>query len=683
MKLLNHLQTETSPYLLQHVHNPVDWYPWGPEALERAVAEDKPIIVSIGYSTCHWCHVMERESFEDQQVAAFMNAHFVNIKVDREERPDIDAIYMEACQLISGSGGWPLNCFLTPDLKPFFAGTYYPPQDAYGKPSWMNVLRHMADAFRNKRTMVEDQAVRLQSFIAESDDKLLLDTWELETTSALSSRLLIDELYYKIRERFDRQHGGFGAAPKFPGTMSLHFLLCYAHLTQNEEAIAHVVLSLEKMIKGGIYDQLEGGFSRYSTDVEWLAPHFEKMLYDNALICSLAADTYKITANPWCLKAIMETFAFLQTYFKNEEGLFYAAMDADSEGVEGKYYVWTAEEIANIVGEDFTLFAAYFDVRPDGNWEHVNILHVSDELSNVASKLGLSPEAAMQSIETCQKKLVEVRGKRIAPSIDTKVILGWNALLVTSFAKAYEATEASEYLVAATDLANNLINQFKNQDKSRYFHSICDGKPSTEGFLEDYAFLIAALLDLYKVSQDEKYLEEAISLVDYVNGAFLDEQKGLYFMNSQEVTDVLLRKKEIYDNATPSGNSTMALNLFKCYYFTQNEYYKTLASRMIMQTKDAIKKYTPSFARWAEAALWHYYTPTEVGVVGPAYLSVVQQLNRQFHPLLLISGKHEAHTMSKLVEDKLADVPANVYICKDGSCRQPLNDVQTVISELF
>ncbi len=683
MKTLNHLEGQTSPYLLQHVSNPVDWYPWSNEALERAKNEDKPIIVSIGYSTCHWCHVMERESFEDQQVADFMNAHFVNVKVDREERPDLDSIYMEACQLISGSGGWPLNCFLTPELKPFFAGTYYPPKDAYGKPSWLNVLRHMADAFANKRSMVEDQASRLQGFIAESDEKLLNDAFAPAATSGLGNRMFVDDLYYNIRERFDRLNGGFGGAPKFPGTMSLHYLLCYYHLTKNEEALNHVVFSLEKMIKGGIYDQLEGGFSRYATDVEWLAPHFEKMLYDNALICNLAAETYKITGNSWCIKAISETFEFLNVHFKSPEGGYFSAIDADSEGVEGKYYVWNATEIADLLGADYELFAAYYDVQPAGNWEHSTILRIVDDLKGLAERMGMSVEIAAVKLDTCRKLLASHRMKRIAPSIDRKIILGWNALLASSFAKGYEATLVPRYLTDAIELMDSLVLLFKSKVNGSYNHSYTSSKLSTEAFLDDYAYLIAALLDVYKISQSQKYLQEAIFLVDYLNQFFLDRDKGMYFMNAATVTDVLMRKKELYDNATPSGNSTMAVNLFKCYYFTQNEEYRTLATRMMLQTQEATKKYTTSFARWAEAAMWCYYPATEVGVLGPQFLPLVAQLNQQFHPLILIAGSEVPQTGNKLLEDKLADVPAKIYICTEGTCQAPIQDVQEAISRLF
>ena len=448
----NQLCDETSPYLLQHAHNPVDWYAWKEAAFAKARAEDKPILVSIGYSTCHWCHVMERESFEDEQVAAFMNAHFVNIKVDREERPDVDQIYMEACQVISGGGGWPLNCFLTPDGRPFFAGTYYPPQPMYNRPSWLQILENLAVAFKTKRTVVEEQADKMTEIIRGSDEQLIKRFTKKEGAGStledfgsglreigLLNKSFLTTSYKGLERQFDREAGGFGGAPKFPGSMNLAWLLEYNHYTQEADAVEHALLSLDKMIMGGIYDQIGGGFSRYATDKFWLVPHFEKMLYDNALIVSVLADAYKITKHPLYQETIEETLGFVLREMTDPEGGFYSAYDADSEGVEGKYYVWTKEEVEAVLGPNAALFCSFYDVTSEGNWEEHSILHREACFEAFAENKGLNLDVLKQTMSDCRRKLYETRSGRIKPGLDDKILLSWNALMVSAFAKSHEA----------------------------------------------------------------------------------------------------------------------------------------------------------------------------------------------------------------------------------------------------
>ena len=446
---MNHLIKETSPYLLQHANNPVDWYAWKPEAFARAKAEDKPILVSIGYSTCHWCHVMEHESFENQTVAAFMNAHFVCIKVDREERPDVDQIYMEACQIISGNGGWPLNCFLLPDGRPFFAGTYYPPTSAYGRPSWTQVLKNLSDAYVHKREIVEQQAEQLTDMIRNSDKNHVknkdnteggnFQTFEGDVTNVFD-RDYLNNAFYAMRERFDRVEGGWGGAPKFPSTMSIQFLLDYYFYTKNEEALAHAELSLQKMIQGGIYDQIGGGFARYATDRAWLIPHFEKMLYDNALLISVISDAYKLTKRDIYSETIEETLTFIQREMSHTEGGFFSAYDADSEGVEGKFYVWQKAEIEAALGEEAALFCEFYDVSEEGNWEENNILWRQKSYSEFVTEKGIDATILKEKLRICRKKLFDIREKRIKPGLDDKILLSWNALMISAFARGLRSS---------------------------------------------------------------------------------------------------------------------------------------------------------------------------------------------------------------------------------------------------
>ena len=513
---MNQLSKETSPYLLQHAHNPVHWYAWKPEAFEKARREDKPILVSIGYSTCHWCHVMERESFENQSVADFMNQHFVCIKVDREERPDVDQIYMEACQVISGSGGWPLNCFLTPDTRPFFAGTYYPPQPSYGRPSWQQILQNMAGAYQQKRDIVEEQADKLTEIIRGADKTFVKTTGfdvkigkNDENTeggyfSEIFNQNLLDKIFDNLTDRFDHQEGGFGGAPKFPSTMSIQYLLDYYFYTKNETALKHAELSLIKMIQGGIYDQIGGGFARYATDRAWLIPHFEKMLYDNALLIQVIADAYKLTKKDIYRETIEETLNFILREIQNTEGVFFSAYDADSEGVEGKFYVWTKEEIDAILGEESPLFCAFYDVTNEGNWEENTILWRQRSYEAFAESEKIDVSELKNRMAIARQKLYVVRNKRIKPSLDDKILLSWNALMISGFAKAYEALNmekndipkigAEGYRKTAINALEFILANFKNPEGG-YFHTYKNGQAQYAAFLEDYAYLIEALLD--------------------------------------------------------------------------------------------------------------------------------------------------------------------------------------------
>jgi len=667
----NRLAKETSPYLLQHAHNPVDWYPWGEEALQRAKAENKPILVSIGYSACHWCHVMERESFEDEQVAAYMNQHFINIKIDREERPDIDAIYMDAVQVLTGAGGWPLNCFLTPDARPFYGGTYYPPVSKYQRPSWIQVLHSLSDAFNNKRNTVEDQANQIMAYLEKSDTTL---TDKIATKPKRPENFdLLRDIFYEIRARFDGLEGGFGSAPKFPGTMSLSFLLKYYHNTKNtpgsnaHEALAHVELSLDKMIRGGIYDQ-----------------HFEKMLYDNALLVHLLADSYKVTKKPLYKTTIEETLTYIQREMTSQEGGFYAAQDADSEGVEGKFFVWNKLEIETILGEDANLFCHFYDVTEQGNWEENNILHRTDSLKEYVEQNDLDFVQTRNKLNTFREKLFQHREKRIKPGLDDKILLGWNALMCTGFAKAYEATQHDMYRQIVKDNLAFIFNKFQQEEGSiALYHTYKNGTAKYEAFLDDYAFLIAALLDAYEIIFDTRYIDKASQLTDFVIEKFFDKTHQLFYYTSDNQTDVIVRQRQIYDNATPSGNSTMVSNLQRLGLILGREDYTEIAENMLQKMHHAIVNYPTSFGRWAEALASQVYPYAEIAVIGKSAENMAAQINEQYIPHKVIMAVQEEDETYPLLLGKYAEADETLtYICRNYACQAPVETLEEVIETL-
>lgn len=669
---MNRLQHETSPYLRQHAHNPVDWYAWKPEAFGRAKAEDKPILVSIGYSTCHWCHVMERESFEDEQVAAFMNEHFINIKVDREERPDVDQIYMEACQAISGSGGWPLNCFLTPDGRPFFAGTYYPPRPAHNRPSWPQLLQYISEAFHTRREEVEDQANQLTEAIRKSDtvflkkDALQIPAEELFTPALAAS------MYKALMQQADTSHGGFGGAPKFPAAMSLRYLLDYHFLTGEEDALAHVELSLKKMILGGIYDQLGGGFARYSTTRDWLVPHFEKMLYDNALLVGLLADACRLKPDHLYKEAIEETLAFIDREMTSPEGGFYSALDADSEGVEGKFYVWTKQEIDDILGEDAPLFNDYYGVSEEGNWEGVNILHRGFRLRSTR-RSGLSE---------AETRLFNERAKRIHPGLDDKVLLGWNALMVTACCKAYAALGRPACLQMAERNIQFLIEKFAEGEGPAMYHTYKEGKGQYDAFLEDYALLIEALIELFSINQDTSLLQRAGEYADHLIAGFLDPDSKLFYFTGAQQEDIILRRKDLYDSATPSGNSTMAHNLHRLGILLGRDDFTRLSVDMLRQVKGSVERYPSSFARWARALLYRVYPMQEVAVVGQNAEGHAKALNAAFVPNMVLMAATAADEAYPLLAGKGTGGDTNIYVCREYACQRPVKTVEEALEQM-
>ncbi len=660
----NRLQHETSPYLLQHAHNPVDWYPWGDEALERAVKEDKPILVSIGYSACHWCHVMERESFEDDETARIMNEHFINIKIDREERPDLDHIYMEAVQMIAGNGGWPLNVFLTPDKKPFYGGTYFPPVRAFNRASWKEVLKGVSALFKDRRSEVEEQAKDLTGQItnanaytkfSEGSDDLLL--------SGKDAR----EIFETIMKQADTQWGGFSHAPKFPQTFIINFLLRYHHYTSDRAALDHALLSLDKMIEGGIYDQLGGGFARYSTDREWLAPHFEKMLYDNALIIISLSDAYALTKRETYRMIVEETVGFIQRELMNEAGGFYSALDADSEGVEGKFYVWTYEEVKEILGEHAEEFCKYYDITPEGNWEGKSIPR---------RYLRGTSEAPPRHL---RGELLEHRNRRVRPQLDDKVLLGWNALMIIALCKASAVFSVGEYRDLAIRnyrfIAQNL--QDKNEPLN-YYHTWKENKPKYPAFLEDYASLIHACIALQELTSDQEYLLHARELTEHVISKFKAPEGDFYFTSSDQ-KDVLLRKKEIYDGAVPSGNSSMAAALtYLGITFGENKF-RELALQMLGNYRHIIAKYPTSFGNWLNLLMDLSVGFNEVVITGRQSGSLRDEFLKEYIPNKVfqsVDGTGFQADQFPLLDGRAGNGDPKIFVCRDYTCALPVCTVK-------
>lgn len=676
---MNRLQYETSPYLLQHANNPVDWYAWKPEAFEKAKLEDKPILVSIGYSTCHWCHVMEHESFENEQVAAFMNEHFVNIKVDREERPDVDQIYMEACQILTGSGGWPLNCFLMPDGRPFFAGTYYPPEPRYNRNSWIQVLQSMAHAYAERRSVVENQADRLINTIRGSDQVFFRSELD-DTNNQPDGPGQVESIYEKITQSFDKKNGGYGGAPKFPAAMTLRFLLDYHFYTGQQEALDQVSFTLQKMIRGGIYDQLGGGFARYATDSAWLIPHFEKMLYDNALLISLLSNLNKVRPQALFESTIRESLAFIEREMTSPEGGFYAALDADSEGEEGKFYVWDKWEIDDILGEAAQLFCDFYGVTESGNWEGKNILWQPEDLEAFAKARQLSPENLRERLKEQGQQLLKHRSKRIRPGLDDKILLDWNGLMCSAYANAYETLQEEKYRAIAIKNLDFLLDRFQGRDTQELFHSYKDGKAQNPAYLNDYANLIAALLDVFHITGTLKYLDQAGSFSDLVIQNFLDVEQKLFYFTKADQQDIPLRKKELYDSSVPSGNATMAHNLLRLGILLDKEEYLALADEMLMKMQDAIIKYPTSFAHWASGLMYRIYPGAEVAIVGQQARALTAEFLQYFIPNCVLMSSIDANSSYPLLSGKSGLADTNIYVCQNYSCQLPVKTVQSAIS---
>lgn len=658
---MNHLIHETSPYLLQHAHNPVDWYPWGEEALSRAIREDKPILVSIGYAACHWCHVMERESFENEEVAAYMNEHFINIKIDREERPDLDHIYMDAVQTMTGSGGWPLNVFLTPSTRPFYGGTYFPPQRAFNRPSWMETLESVVLAFQNRRNEIDAQADNLTIHLVESGSFGLNN----ENTFIPDAGIL-HTIYEGLMKTADREWGGFGKPPKFPQTFSLTFLLRHAWLSGETPAFEMAALSIDKMIQGGLYDQLGGGFARYSTDREWLAPHFEKMLYDNALLLMLIAEIYQQKKEPRYLEVIRETMDFIQREMMHERKGFYAALDADSEGVEGKFYTWSKLEIEKILGKSADQFCSLFGVTEKGNWEHTNILHVNGPL--------------YEGWQEDREKMLRARSMRIRPALDDKIILGWNALMNAAVSKAFSVSGEEGYRQLAIANMQFLWKEFYDEEQDRFYHTWKNGAAKYPAFLDDLSLLAEALMRLQEITGDNEWLKKAASVMDIIIRDFSDEAELFFYFSSRQQTDLIVRKKELYDGALPSGNAVIALLLHRLGIIYEHPGWRERSLRMLGSLQKVIIKYPGSFGHWA-SVLQEVLTGTEEIVVAGAESSRLhEQLLAFYIPcrIILIAGR--INDEIPLLMGKKASGETCVSLCRNNTCYPTVFSAEELMS---
>ncbi len=663
----NDLINSTSPYLQQHARNPVNWQEWGEKALSQAKKEDKPILVSIGYSSCHWCHVMEKESFEDTAVARIMNEHFVNIKVDREERPDVDQVYMDAVQAMGLNGGWPLNVFLTPDQKPFYGGTYFP------KAGWVNLLTSVADAFEKNRAKIDESAEEFtKSLQAKESEKYRLEGTDFRLTAEE-----IDSTYENLRKKFDPIDGGIRKSPKFPMPSVWQYLAIYASQSGNEDALTHLEFTLEKIADGGIYDHIGGGFARYSTDEEWHVPHFEKMLYDNGQLLSLYANGFKLTSNPKFESTIKETIEWMKREMYDPSGGFYSALDADSEGEEGKFYVWTYDEIKKLAGKDSAMIQEYYDVRKGGNWEGKNALRVVISEQEILDKYKLSSSEFASKIHLFKQEALKERSSRIRPGLDNKIIAGWNGLALTGLLDSYQALQDSSILNLATDNAIFLKGLVKNDKLYRF------PDKDLEGFMEDYSAVIQSFIKYYETTFDRSYLDLALTLTKRVNEAFYDETENLYYFNSEENATLIARKKELFDNVIPSSNSMMAWNLVHLGTHLYDDQLIKKGRQILAQARELVIQEPEYMSNWALLAMELASDISEIIIVGPEADQYANQMNQRFMPNKIISATKEETDLPPFTLKTAMDEKTTIYVCYDKSCKRPVTDVDAALNQIM
>lgn len=662
----NSLINASSPYLLQHAYNPVNWYEWGPEALQKAKDENKLILVSIGYSACHWCHVMERESFENHEVAEVMNQHYVCIKVDREERPDIDQIYMLAIQLMTGSGGWPLNCICLPDQRPIYGGTYFKKTD------WINVLLSVADMWKNEPGKAIQYADRLTEGVQQAE-KIIPNVKVDEYT-----RAHLTEIIEPWKRYFDMGEGGYNRAPKFPLPNNWQFMLRYSHLMEDDGTHVSALLTLEKMAMGGIYDHVGGGFARYSVDGNWHVPHFEKMLYDNGQLISLYAEAYQYSKSELFKDIAEETIVWLEREMKSADGLFYSALDADSEGVEGKFYVWDKSEFDAVVGDDAALLADYFNVVEEGNWEEeqTNILLRKFDEQEYADVKGLTVMSLQQKIKAAKHKLLNERSKRVRPGLDDKCLTAWNAMAIKGLAESAGIFDHTHYYDVAKRAAAFILDNLKTSDGGLY-RNFKNNKATIPGFLDDYAFFIEALITLYQYDFDEKWLEEAKNLTDYVLRNFEDEASPMLFYTAANGEALIARKHEIMDNVIPASNSTMAQNLHKLGLLFDNDRYILKAEGMLAAVLPQIKTYGSAYSNWAIQVLESVFGINEIALTGNDLEKVKWSLNKHYIPNKVTLGGTKSEL--PLLKDKQS-IETKIYICRNKVCQLPVSTVDEALN---
>ena len=681
--MTNRLIKETSPYLLQHAHNPVDWYPWGPEALERAKREDKPILLSVGYSACHWCHVMERESFEDDEIAGLMNDNFVCIKVDREERPDIDSIYMSAVQALTGQGGWPMTVFLTPDGKPFYGGTYFPPEDRGGLPAFPRLVEALAQAYRDK-----------PGDISRTTSQLVQRLKQISTGMGGNEPLTAEIMHTAkraIASQFDDRYGGFGLQPKFPQPMTYEFLLRHNLRFQDPQSLEMVELTLRKMAEGGIYDQIGGGFHRYSTDTYWMVPHFEKMLYDNALLVQLYVHAFQATGNPLYRRIVEETLDYVVREMTDPEGGFYSAQDADSEGVEGKFFVWRPEEIIDVLGKpDGELVNSYYGVTREGNFEGLSILHVAEDGRSVAGRDGTSDGEFEDLLSRSRAKLLEARNGRVAPGLDDKVLSAWNGLMMRAFAEAGGALGRSDYIEKANQNAKFILDVMVRD--GRLLRTYRDGEAKLNGYLEDYAFVIDGLLSLHEVTLSQQWLQEAITLGHAMVDLFWDDSQSQFYDTGRDHEELLVRPRDYTDNAIPSGSSMAADVLLRLAVITGDSELERRAVASLRSVRELMTRFPTGAGRWLSGLDFYLSTPKELAIIGrsgeTATDALLSQVFRRFLPNRVVVGSDslddvkERHAVPLLEgRDRIGGLPA-AYVCENYVCNLPVTDPAALADQL-
>lgn len=679
----NRLINETSPYLLHHAHNPVDWFPWGQEAFEIARRDQKPVLLSIGYSSCHWCHVMEHESFENEAIAKLMNENFVNIKVDREERPDLDHIYMNATQMMTHHGGWPMTVFLTPEAVPFYAGTYFPPEDRYNMPGFPRVLISMAEAFRERPEDIQQTAASVL-------DELKRSTAATESNELLTSDLL-ESAYRSIVKNYDSTNGGFGGAPKFPPAMTLEFLLHTFHRSGNQQALAIVGDTCQKMAQGGIYDHLGGGFHRYSTDARWLVPHFEKMLYDNALLSRLYLHYYQVSGDESVRLVVKGILDYVVREMTDPAGGFYSTQDADSEGVEGKFFVWSMDEIKALLGDrDANLFASYYNVTSEGNFEGENILNVTRELADVALDENVRVEQLGDVLDKARQILFEAREKRVKPARDEKVLTAWNGLMLAGFAEAGAILNRPDYTEVGKRNARFVLDNLRRD--GLLLRTYKDGRAKLNAYLEDYAFYIDGLVTLFETTGELRWFAEACALTNTMIDEFWDEQEGGFFYTGRSHEDLIVRSKDFFDNATPSGNSVAAEVLLRIGLLTENTDYQRRAATVFRLTSSAVRRYPSGFGRLLCALDFYLGTPKEIAMIGvpnsAETQSMVTEIWKPYLPNKVVAqaspGDSSAAELISLLRDRtlLHDKPT-AYVCENFACKQPVTTPGDLAAQLM
>lgn len=670
----NRLVHETSPYLLQHAHNPVDWYPWGAEAFAKAEAENKPILLSVGYSACHWCHVMEHESFEDEQIAGLMNELFVNIKVDREERPDVDEIYMNAVQMLTGRGGWPMTVFLTPDGKPFYGGTYFPPVDRHNLPAFPRVLQGIAQAYHGKPEEVQ-----------KSTEEILSNLEKMAHRQETSRPLQIETVQNaaaSLAGHVDHTHGGIGGAPKFPNSTAFRLFLRQLHTNQQDHYLQMTVHTLRKMAQGGVYDQLGGGFHRYSVDERWLVPHFEKMLYDNALLVPLYLDAYQATHDPFLRNVVEEILAYVEREMISPEGGFYSTQDADSEGVEGKFFVWDQDEVMQLLGDEAgEILCRYYDVTDVGNFEGHNILHPTLELDQLARLFQRDVDDITGLINAAKHKLFAAREGRVKPGRDEKILTSWNGLMVSAYAEAYRVLGQPRYLEIARNNVEFVLT--KLCQNGRLLRSYKDGQAKFNAYLDDYASFSSGLLDLYEATSERYYLDQAIAFVDILLERFWDTQEGGFFFTSDDHEALISRSKSAFDGSIPSGNSMAAFGLLRLFYLTEKPVYMDRAEQIFRLFYDALAQNPFAFSHMLCALDFYLQRPKEIVLIGDKQAAETQAMLAHINSLYLPNktvvcldpqGLADGQGPAALAGKSQVDGKLTAYVCHNFTCSLPVTD---------